>query len=600
MADTLELVLELADRVSGPAQRAAQALQRIEDRALKAQAATQKAADKVASQQAAHMEKIQRGLMKANQAADKERARSLALADKQMAASAKAREKALAVEMAATRKLGLMQLQAAKMNAAHDKAKKGNTFFGGFGDKLGFRSVADYAKGAFIGDLAAKGVESIVGGFISGAKAAVGLIVDGVKGAFREGGKVENLRLSYKLLLGKQGGAALDDIGRFSKKTKYDDDAIAEMMRPLFNAGLRGKGARSAFAASADLEASGLGPASDFIEKFTKIQLKGGISEKLLIGMGVQIKDFKEALAKETGSRDKEGTFKAAGEGKVDPQAIMNAIFSGIEKRQGGQLGTGAEAAGKTMSARIGKLAILPDQYLKKMSESPAWDKLSDKLGDTLMGLDPDGPRGKKIMDSLFSVFNKIADAVSSALTPENMDKFASGVSRAVDWLGKIPAILDKVLMVSEALAAVWVGKKIVDAIAGGTNAIAAMNPLLIAAAAAIGAIAFAYKQIAGTIEELGGWDKVKQDWKDFGFGSAVKVAQNDAEESMFNDKYGGAGYKLKPAGSNKAPVMVNFNGGVSITAQPGESLEDATQRFTETASKSLTSELEAYSSEGG
>lgn len=589
MADTLELVLELADKVSGPAQRAAAALAKIDAQAQKAQASAQKVADKYAAQQSAQMEKIQRGLVKQNEAAVK-------LAEQ----TSRKREKALIAEAAATRRLGLAQVAAAKMNKQHDQE---HSFGYGLKSALGLTGLGGkVAKGAFWGEIAAEGVSKIAEGFLEGAHKAIEFLTEGVKKAFEEGGKAENLRLSYKLLLGKTGGKeALEDINRFSGKTKYSEDAIAEMMRPLFNAGLRGTGARSAFAASGDLEAAGLGPASDFIEKFAKIQLKGGVTEKLLVGMGVNIKDFKEALAKETNTKDKEAAFKKATEGKSDPQAIMNAIFSGIEKRQGGQLGSGTEAASKTMSARLGKIENLPNEYLKKMSQSPAWDKLSDKLGTLLEGLNPDGERGMKIVDALFRVFDKLAVAVSNAITPENIDKFTVGVAHAIDTLQKLPDILDTIVTVSEILATIWIGAQVV----GGVTALAAALPgLAIAAAAvtapilAIGAavagVALAIQQTKAAIDELGGWDKVKDDWNQF---DMAKVDKNDDEEALFDLKYGGAGYKLKPAGGGggKANVQV---GEINIHAAPGDDVHDMAESAAAAVEKSMSSIAEGSAQE--
>jgi hypothetical protein len=489
VAETVDFILRLQDQVSGAAKSAAASLGRAESAAQKA---------------AQSLGRVQSAAYGMNKAFDESK---VSAAAKAMAQRTRETDKAAA----STRRMALVQMQANKMNEAKDKSK---SFLGGLTAKLPFRSVADYASGAFIGEMAAGAAMGIIGAFKDGAVAAVSFLASGLKMAFVEGGKAENLRLSYKLLLGDKGGkAALDDISGFAGKTKYDDDKIAEMMRPLFNAGLKGTGAKSAFAASGDLEAAGLGSAQDFIDQFAKIQLKGGVTEKLLVGMGVNIKDFKTALAVQTGTLDKEAAFKKAEQGKSDPQAIMNAIYKVIEKRQGGKIGTGTELASKTMSARLEKFGDLPSQYLKKVSESPAWGKLSDKLGDTLAGLDPDSPRGKKIVSRLMQVFSDLATWMDRTLTPENIDKFANGAASALDALGKIPGILESVYRISRDVALVWTGVKFMSGInafrmalgaaAGSGGAVATVEAAGTAAVA--GSAAGAGGGLAGTVAALGG-----------------------------------------------------------------------------------------------
>lgn len=432
MADTLELVLELADRVSGPAAKAAAALARIDAQAQKAQQSAQRMADKLAGQQAAQVEKIQASLFKANEKA------------------AGARVKALQVEQRETRKLGLAQLAAAKINSQVDKARQASSWqsrlqnFAQGGSSHQGAGVDAHA--VFAGSLAANLATSIIGSFVSGAERAVSLVTDGVKGAFVQGGKAEDLRLSYKHLLGAQGGKeALDDIGRFSGKTKFDDDKIAELMRPLFQAGLKGTGARTAFALAADANVRTGADPSELIAGLAKIQLKGGVTEKLITGLGVEVSEFKAALSEETGIKDKEAAFEKAEKGKLNPISIQNAIVRATEKHFGTKTGKAANEGADTMSTRLAKLADLPNQYLKKVSDSPEWVTLSNKFAEVLQNLSPDGPRGQKIIGSLMGAFDKLSKGIENAFTPENINKFVDGISHAVDIAGQLLGKIDKI-----------------------------------------------------------------------------------------------------------------------------------------------------------
>src|SRR6185295_7670071 len=199
MADVISLDLELTDKVSKPARAAAQALRQVEaaqERAqrsvTRAQTAFANAWDKVGSRAARDQE---RSIVKASVVQMK--ATQKAMKEEQRFAKQQERD---------TRRMGLLQLQAQKINDGMNK-KKG--FLGGFKDAM---HVPALTKAAFWGELAAKGVESVVGGFVDGAKAAVSIIYGGVKEAFSAGAQREQLATNYKLLLGKSGGqAALAD-----------------------------------------------------------------------------------------------------------------------------------------------------------------------------------------------------------------------------------------------------------------------------------------------------------------------------------------------------------------------------------------------------
>lgn len=494
MADVITLDLELIDKVGGPAKRAADALRRVEEQQKRTQAALKREQDRTAQTQ----EKIAQGWAKIGQTIDKAKAKEAAAVAKASAAAEKAAAKQIAMtervamrssvaQMRATqramrederaakqkerdvRRMGLLQQQAQKMNEKFDKEKKGHGgFLASFRHALPFRSVGDYAKGAFWGHLAAEGVEKVVEGFVEGAHKAVELVYEGIKEAFKAGAGYEQLKLNYRLLLGKEGGKeALEDIERFSGKTRYDDDEVAMMMRPLFNAGFRGTGARSAFAAATDLNAAGLGETQDFVDQITKIKLKGGVQAKQLVGMGVDVKTFSKSLAAALHT-DAKTAMENAKEGKADPQLLLNLIYEGIEKRQGGKLGTGSEAMAATFGARMHKLSMLPEDFLKHVSDSPEWNKVSDKIGAILHELDPTGPKGKRIVDALIKTFDRLAGYIQRVITPENIEKFTDGVEKAFEYATKLPEIFKEIVDDAKLVALVWAGMKLAGGKGGG------------------------------------------------------------------------------------------------------------------------------------
>jgi hypothetical protein len=462
---------------------------------------------------------------------------------------------------------GYKKLLEAQKELGESRKKLGKeSFFGAFKDKMSFGKMT---SAAFLGDLLA---ESLV----EGAKKAVEIVYEGVKKAFEAGAASENLRLGAKLTLGKGAGEFGEDVGRFSKMTGFDDDAIKAMLLPVRRAGFDQKGARSAFAIASDLAAANgkggdQGAVAGVLDTLTDIRLKGGVGEKRLVSMGVNAPDFYKSLAKKLKVSAKTAKDQAEG-GKVDPQLLINTIGEAVEKQQGGKLGTGAIAYSKTFEARSKKLFNLPEEYLKAVSESPAWDKFSDRMGKALEALDPDGPRGKKIVGALINAFEKLVGYADKLLSPENIDKFADGVTKAVDMLAKVPQYLGAIVTVSEVLATIWAGSKIVGAIsslatllpgvaAASGGAVAAIAPLaapLLAVAAAAAAVAFAISRIQSTAQELGGWDAVLRDFKDWGSGKGPALATdavNDNSPQWKKDKAASKNVKVD------APTVINVHG---------------------------------------
>lgn len=577
MAEKLSLELELLDKIGGPAKKAAAALRGIEQQQTKAQ----KTLDKFAGT----WERIGTAAVKT--------------AEKQ----AQARVRASTKEQAALRKITLAHLEAIKMNEKFNKQlekQKSHGFLASFTSKLPFRSIGDYTKGAFWGHLAAEGVTRTVDGFAEGARKAVEILKEGIKFAFEAGAKRQDLELSYKYLRGQKGGKeALEDIDRFSKMTRYDDDEIAGMLRPLYNAGLNQQQARTAFAAASDLAVKlGTSP-QEYIDLFSKIGLKEGVSKKQLVGMQVNVPEFYKSLAKATGTSVKAAEANAEN-GKVPASLLMKLVEDAIEKQQGAPLGMPTIEASKTMSARLKKLGELPEEYLKTMSQSPAWAKLQDKLGSVLEMLNPEGPKGQKVIAALFDLFNRIADFAGRALTPENVDRFTNAVAGLVGWIAKIPEYLNTAVTVAEVLAAIFVGKKIVDAISAAVAGVATVSAPMIAVAAALGAAALAFERISKTVDQLGGIAAVKRDLGEFfstgGMMAAPSVSKGNAGYAAYEEERKRNVARAKSGGAN-----VSVNGGVNVSVYPAKNDTNHTgQKVAEATMSYVSDGLERAAMEGG
>ena len=307
-----------------------------------------------------------------------------------------------------------------------------------FGEALGKKfNFGLLTSAAFAGEVLAEGAFKLGEGLVEAAHKVVEIFTEGLAKAFEESGKEEKKRLAFRLSLGAEGGKeSREDIERFSKLTAYTEDEVAKMFLPLRRAGFNQKAARSAFAAAADIEAGGGVSANEALDTFTNIKLKGGINERKLVGMGVNAPEFYKTLAKKLGTNS-ETAKKRAEEGKLDPQLLLNTIYEGIEKRQGGKLGTGAVAAGNTFEARLHKLQNLPNQYFEKLVDSPGFQKVSDAFGKLLEKLDPDSEAGQRIMASLNSMFERIIGWFDSLTSDNGIDDIASGIQTAVATLEK-------------------------------------------------------------------------------------------------------------------------------------------------------------------
>jgi hypothetical protein len=304
---------------------------------------------------------------------------------------------------------------------------------GGLKEGMGMGKIM---SGAFWGSMLAEGVIGIADSFIEGAKKSVEIVTEGIKKAFEEASQQETLRIGEKLSLGKSSGEYREDVGRFSKLTGFDDDKIRGMLLPMRRAGMDQQAVRTAFAAAGDVaagEGRGMdeGRVKELLDAFTHIKLKGGIQERLLPGLGVDVKSFYADLGKSLKVNAATAKERAEG-GKVDPQLLLNTIYKGIEKKQGSQLGTGNILTSNSFAARLAKVKNLPNEYAKGMFESPNFQRTSDALGRLLEQLDPDGPTGKRIMASFESMFDRITGFIGDPVTAA--DSLAQHIETAVDF----------------------------------------------------------------------------------------------------------------------------------------------------------------------
>lgn len=326
---------------------------------------------------------------------------------------------------------------------------------GGFGKGL-FSWATPYGGGRvgseLLGHLAAEGIIKGAEILIEGAHKVVEIIADGFKRAIEKGGERQALNLGERLSLGGESNAKefRDDVKRFAGMTGFTRSQIEEMLIPLRRSGMNQQEARTSFAASVDV-AAGKGKGGDpaevekYMKAFEALRLRGNIEVEQLAGLGIDVHKYYKAVATATGTDEKTARTRMT-EGKVNRTVLLNELYKGIEREQGGKLGTGGIAYSQTMQARINKLQSLPDQFFAAMSESPRWEELSNRLGGLLENLSPESENGKRILDAMFNAFDELADLSKRVLTPENIEGFVQGLTKVVDLAASFAKIMGPII----------------------------------------------------------------------------------------------------------------------------------------------------------
>ena len=297
-------------------------------------------------------------------------------------------------------------------------------------------SFGKLTSAAFLGSALANVATGIVSGMIDGAKRAVDIFTEGLKTAFEEGAKEQTLQLGERLSLGAKGGQEFrEDAGRFSKLTGFGDDTIRRMLLPMRRAGMNQQATRTAFAAAGDIAAGegqggNAGRVQELLGSFTKIKQRGGVDEKGLLNMGLNVKDFYAALGKELKVTSKEAKERAES-GNMDPQLLLNTVYKGIEKAQGAKLGSGMAQYSQTFESRMTALKGKWNDFAKTILNSPLFSRTTALLGQMLERLDPDSPTGQRIQGALDSMFEKISSLIGDPA--DTAQKLAEGIETAVD-----------------------------------------------------------------------------------------------------------------------------------------------------------------------
>lgn len=484
---------------------------------------------------------------------------------------------------------GFIKMKKAQKELAEQQKKlldgfglKGKSFGEVIGEKF---SLAKIAGGAAIGGIIAEGVIKAGETLIETAHKFAEIIVEGAKKAFEESGGEEKRRRQFRLSLGAEGGKeALEDAERFSKLTKFTPEQIAPVLLKLRRAGYDEKSARQTIATGSDIEAAGGLKMQEFADFAEHLKLKGGVSTKQLVNAGINAPQFYKDLGKKLKISAEEAEKRAEAGGKIDPQLMLNQITEAVNKRQGGRAGTGGADESRGFEARMAKLFDLPNQYLKRLVNSPGFAQASEAFGRVLDRLDPDSENGRRIIAKLQDVFEKITSWIEEAATPEGIDSMVSGFESVATVVEAVLGFVrDTVAEVNKLIDGVKVLSDIAIAATGGGGAVKAVKEL-----------EEKYKAQKRTNEQVAKSQEV-----------AERAVSPLADVAGAPGPYAAGPVVNEHRSSSKSSStkIINLHvhpGAVSVHAAPGESPDRSHREAGAQLHRHVTRELERAAQEGG
>lgn len=277
-----------------------------------------------------------------------------------------------------------------------------------------------------------------------GLKAVAGTLAHIGREALQAAGESERMTRSLNLLLGAEAGDDLQDwLDQLAKHTEFTDGTLKQFSVDLIKAGFSGKGLERALAATADMAALSTNKimgASSAIALLSKVNLKGGISEKELVGFGIKPDAFFKSLAKDLGVGVKT-VEKRLQEGKIKSEVVIEALYAAIAEKTSKPLGGAGVSMSTSFEARLEKWKDLPGRVFGEMEKNQGFLTFSNalaKITEMLDPLDEKGAVGRKALDALGGTFAFLGKMIEGV----DMEKLGGRIENALKlfegavWLG--------------------------------------------------------------------------------------------------------------------------------------------------------------------
>lgn len=272
-------------------------------------------------------------------------------------------------------------------------------------------------------------------------------------------GDFQDLKLAMKLNLGDAGAEMLQGIADSFGSSRFDDDLINKALIPFAEMGIKDRELLDRIAtAASDMSArlnTGDAGLLSATEAFKKIALKGEVDARALRELQIGEADYYKNLGGFLKVSAKQAE-ELAKKGKIESDVLIATALDEVAKRQGGKLGVGTNAAGKTLGGTLARLGNLPANVFKQLEGSDSAKALQSMLERILeFGNGPGGKRIVSIIDSTFMGIVKLATA-AAPLGEALLAAFGGAVDgaralgRAFDVLGTRngPGFLATVVMI--------------------------------------------------------------------------------------------------------------------------------------------------------
>lgn len=248
--------------------------------------------------------------------------------------------------------------------------------------------VVNAAKVAF------DAISRVVGGFYNFGKSIVQVAAE-----------FQDLQLAMKLDLGEAGAARLQGIADSFGASRFDDDLINKALLPFAQMGIKDEVLLDRIATAAgDLSArlnTGNAGFLEYTDAFKKLALKGEVDAKSLKALQIGEADYYKNLGGFLKVSAKQAE-ELAKKGKIDSQVLIATALDEVAKRQGGALGGGTNAAGKTLGGTLARLGNLFGNVFKPLANMQGMARLQGALDKFITFASGDGGAGiVKVIDVL-------------------------------------------------------------------------------------------------------------------------------------------------------------------------------------------------------
>lgn len=276
--------------------------------------------------------------------------------------------------------------------------------------------------------------------------------------AFKLSAKSERGGRVFENILGSKEEKAevMEYLEQFSSLSEFTDDALKGVSAELLRVGLRGADFRNALGAIVDVAAQAPDKMEGMQEAaaaFSRIQLTGRVDSRILRGLRLDPHEVEKQLADDL-KLTPATVKKRLEEGTIKGTEAMGSIFTVMEKKTGKQLGEVGLGMADLVTAKLEKIADIPEEIFKSMKNTEGFKSMSDSLGGILEAFSPESETGKAIQSGLSSLFNEIGKTIKEINWKEVGETTGRIAMNIKDWVEPLAKVVGLMGTLVEAVSA--------------------------------------------------------------------------------------------------------------------------------------------------